>query len=149
MADSLEEACDGADVLIGLSTKGAFTKDIVMKLAEKPIIFAMANPNPEILPEEANLLRDDIIIATGRSDYPNQVNNVMCFPFIFRAALDTRATEINDAMKVAAVNALADIIKTNVLRPDYIIPSPFDPRLLICIPPAIAKAAMESGVAKK
>lgn len=165
-ADTLEEACKGADVIIGLSRKGAFTKEIVESLAEKPIIFAMANPDPEILPEDAKAIRDDIIIATGRSDYPNQVNNVMCFPFIFRAALDVRATEINEEMKSAAVKALAQLVKDSaqmhksvgssdyevkdlVLSPDYIIPSPFDPRLITEISIAVAKAAMDSGVAKK
>ncbi len=160
---TLEEAADGADVLYGLSSKGAFTPEMVRKLAKNPIIFAMANPDPEITPEEANAVRGDVLIATGRSDYPNQVNNVLGFPFIFRGALDVRATTINEDMKKAAVFALAELAREecpdSVCRAygnvkfsfgrDYIIPKPFDPRALLRVAPAVAKAAMESGVARQ
>ncbi|HEY6871601.1 MAG TPA: NADP-dependent malic enzyme [Geobacteraceae bacterium] len=160
---TLEEAADGADVLFGLSSKGAFTKEMVRKLAKDPIIFAMANPDPEIAPEEVKEVRDDVIMATGRSDYPNQVNNVLGFPFIFRGALDVRATAINEEMKKAAVFALAELAREDcpdsVCRaygnvkfsfgPEYIIPKPFDPRALLRVAPAIAKAAVESGVARQ
>ncbi len=160
---TLEEAADGADVLLGLSSKGAFTPEMVRKLAENPIIFAMANPDPEITPEEVKEVRDDVIMATGRSDYPNQVNNVLGFPFIFRGALDVRATAINEEMKKAAVFALAELAREecpdSVCRAygnvtfsfgrEYIIPKPFDPRALLRVAPAIAKAAMESGVARQ
>jgi malate dehydrogenase (oxaloacetate-decarboxylating)(NADP+) len=135
----------------------------VAKMADGPIIFAMANPNPEIRPEEARAGRPNAIIGTGRSDYPNQINNVMCFPFLFRGALDTRATEINEAMKIAAATALAELAREDVpfevlaayqgremkFGPQYIMPTPFDPRLLFRISSAVAKAAMDSGVAKK
>jgi malate dehydrogenase (oxaloacetate-decarboxylating)(NADP+) len=153
-ARTLEEICEGADVLIGVSAPGVFTGKIVKSLAEKPIIFAMANPEPEIRPETAKAYRDDVIIATGRSDYPNQVNNVMCFPFLFRAALDTRATQINEEMKYAAAICLAGLVKKEHPKidkkfgPDYIIPSPFDERIVYEMPVAIAKAANESGVAQ-
>ena len=160
---TLEEAAVGADVLFGLSSKGAFTKEMVKSLAKDPIIFAMANPDPEITPEEAKEVRDDVIIATGRSDYPNQVNNVLGFPFIFRGALDVRATAINEEMKIAAAHALAELAREDcpesVCRAygntkfsfgrEYIIPKPFDPRALLRVAPAIAKAAMESGVARQ
>ncbi|HEX8960311.1 MAG TPA: NADP-dependent malic enzyme [Geobacteraceae bacterium] len=160
---TLEEAADGADVLFGLSSKGAFTKEMVRKLAKNPIIFAMANPDPEITPEEVKEVRGDVIMATGRSDYPNQVNNVLGFPFIFRGALDVRATAINEEMKKAAVFALAELAREDcpdsVCRaygnvkfsfgPEYIIPKPFDPRALLRVAPAIAKAAVESGVARQ
>ncbi|MBT1077322.1 NADP-dependent malic enzyme [Geobacter grbiciae] len=160
---TLEEAATGADVLYGLSSKGAFTPEIVRKLAKNPIIFAMANPDPEISPEEAHAVRGDVLIATGRSDYPNQVNNVLGFPFIFRGALDVRATTINEEMKKAAVFALAELAREecpdSVCRAygnvkfsfgrDYIIPKPFDPRALLRVAPAVAKAAMESGVARQ
>ena len=160
---TLEEAAEGADVLFGLSSKGAFTPEMVRKMAINPIIFAMANPDPEITPEEANAVRDDVLIATGRSDYPNQVNNVLGFPFIFRGALDVRATTINEEMKKAAVYALAELAREecpdSVCRAygnvkfsfgrDYIIPKPFDPRALLRVAPAIAKAAMDSGVARE
>ncbi len=160
---SLEEAMKGADVVFGLSQKGAFTEEMIRSLAPKPIIFAMANPDPEITPEEVARIRDDAIMATGRSDYPNQVNNVLGFPYIFRGALDVRARQINDAMKIAAAQALADLAREDVPddvaaayqgnRPrfgaQYIIPVPFDPRLISAIPVAVAKAAMESGVAQK
>ncbi|MEM1396202.1 MAG: phosphate acyltransferase, partial [Pseudomonadota bacterium] len=159
---TLAEAMDGADVCIGLSVGGAITGDMVASMAKKPIIFVMANPTPEILPEEIKAIRDDAIIATGRSDYPNQVNNVLGFPYIFRGALDARARTINDEMKVACAEALAKLAREDVpdevasaygrrLRygPGYIIPTPFDPRLISEIPPAVAKAAADTGVARK
>lgn len=160
---SLAEALDGADVAFGLSVKGAFTKEMMKRMAANPIVFAMANPDPEITPEELNEIRPDAIIATGRSDYPNQVNNVLGFPFIFRGALDARASRINMEMKIAATNALAQLARQDVpdevaaaysgaelhYGPQYIIPTPFDPRLITTIPPAVAKAAAESGVAQK
>jgi malate dehydrogenase (oxaloacetate-decarboxylating)(NADP+) len=160
---TLEEAANGADVLLGLSSKGAFTPEMIRTMAANPIIFAMANPDPEITPEEAHAVRGDVLIATGRSDYPNQVNNVLGFPFIFRGALDVRATTINEEMKKAAVFALAELAREecpdSVCRAygnvkfafgrDYIIPKPFDPRALLRVAPAIAKAAMDSGVARQ
>ena len=160
---SLDEAFEGADVFIGLSKGNVVTKEMVAKMAPRPIVFAMANPDPEITWEDATGIRTDIIMATGRSDYPNQVNNVLGFPYIFRGALDVRATQINEAMKLAAVKALAELTKTAVpdivnmaynesaiaFGPNYIIPKPLDPRLISTISPAVAKAAMESGVAKK
>ncbi|KAB0669314.1 NADP-dependent malic enzyme [Oryzomonas sagensis] len=160
---TLEEAANGADVLFGLSSKGAFTPEMVRKMAANPIIFAMANPDPEITPEDARAVRGDVLIATGRSDYPNQVNNVLGFPFIFRGALDVRATTINEEMKKAAVFALAELAREecpdSVCRAygnvkfsfgrDYIIPKPFDPRALLRVAPAIARAAMDSGVARQ
>jgi malate dehydrogenase (oxaloacetate-decarboxylating)(NADP+) len=162
-ARTLAEALEGADVFFGLSVKGALTQEMVRAMADRPIIFAMANPDPEITPEEAKAARPDCIIATGRSDYPNQVNNVLGFPFIFRGALDVRASTINDAMKIAAARALAMLAREDVpeevagagagkaLRfgPDYIIPNAFDPRLISRVPPAVAKAAMDSGVARR
>ncbi len=160
---TLEEAFAGADVFIGLSKGNVVTADMVKKMADRPIVFAMANPDPEISWEDAMGAREDIIMATGRSDYPNQVNNVLGFPYIFRGALDVRATGINEAMKLAAVKALAEMARTPV--PDivnmayneknitfgrnYIIPKPLDPRLLVTVAPAVARAAMESGVAQK
>jgi malate dehydrogenase (oxaloacetate-decarboxylating)(NADP+) len=160
---TLEDAAVGCDVMFGLSSKGAFTAEMVRTMATNPIIFAMANPDPEITPEEAHAVRGDVLIATGRSDYPNQVNNVLGFPFIFRGALDVRATTINEEMKKAAVFALAELAREecpdSVCRAygnvkfsfgrDYIIPKPFDPRALLRVAPAIAKAAMESGVARQ
>src|SRR5512141_534568 len=160
---TLEEAAAGADVLFGLSAKGAFTPAMVASMAPNPIIFAMANPDPEITPEDAHAVRGDVLIATGRSDYPNQVNNVLGFPFIFRGALDVRATTINEEMKKAAVFALAELAREecpdSVCRAygnvkfsfgrEYIIPKPFDPRALLRVAPAIAKAAVESGVARQ
>ncbi|AEG02979.1 MULTISPECIES: NADP-dependent malic enzyme [Sinorhizobium] len=160
---TLAEALDGADVFFGLSAKGALSADMVRSMGARPIIFAMANPDPEITPEEVALIRDDAIVATGRSDYPNQVNNVLGFPYIFRGALDVRASTINDAMKIAAAEALANLAKEDVpddvaaayqgnrprFGPQYIIPVPFDPRLISAIPMAVAKAAMETGVARK
>ena len=161
-ARTLAQALEGAVVLFGLSAKGAVTKPMVKSMADKPIIFAMANPDPEITPEEVREVRSDAIIATGRSDYPNQVNNVLGFPYIFRGALDVRASTINDEMKIAAAQALAALAREDVpdemdaayagkrLRygPEYIIPAPFDPRLISVVPAAVAKAAMESGVAR-
>jgi malate dehydrogenase (oxaloacetate-decarboxylating)(NADP+) len=161
---SLAEAIAGADVFLGLSAPRVLTPAMVASMRDRPIVFALANPVPEITPEEVKSLRPDAIVATGRSDYPNQVNNVLCFPFIFRGALDVGATRINQAMKVACVKALADLaraessdIVANAYQaeqdlhfgPDYIIPKPFDPRLLVEIAPAVAKAAMESGVATR
>ena len=161
-ARTLAEAMEGADVFFGLSVKGAVTKDMVKSMAAKPIIFAMANPDPEITAEEVAEVRDDAIMATGRSDYPNQVNNVLGFPFIFRGALDVRASTINMEMKIAAAHALAELAREDVpdevaalygarpkYGPDYIIPVPFDPRLISTVPPAVAKAAMDTGVARK
>jgi malate dehydrogenase (oxaloacetate-decarboxylating)(NADP+) len=160
---TLAEAMVGADIFFGLSVKGALTPEMVASMAKDPIIFAMANPDPEITPEEAHEVRDDVIMATGRSDYPNQVNNVLGFPYIFRGALDVRATTINLEMKLAAVKALAELAQEDVpdevaaayegARPrfgrEYIIPAPFDPRLISVVPSAVASAAMESGVARK
>jgi malate dehydrogenase (oxaloacetate-decarboxylating)(NADP+) len=160
---TLAEAMDGADVVFGLSQKGAFSEDMIRSMADRPIIFAMANPDPEITPEEVARIRDDAIMATGRSDYPNQVNNVLGFPYIFRGALDVHASTINEEMKIAAAQALASLAKEDVpddvaaayqgnrprFGPQYIIPVPFDPRLISAIPVAVAKAAMESGVARK
>ena len=160
---TLAEAVDGADCFLGLSVKGAMTPEMVASMADNPIIFAMANPDPEIKPEEIKAVRSDAIIATGRSDYPNQVNNVLGFPYIFRGALDVRARGINEEMKVAAATALAELAREDVpdevaaayhgQRPkfgrDYIIPTPFDPRLISFIPPAVAQAAMDTGVARK
>ncbi|WP_234730915.1 NADP-dependent malic enzyme [Acidocella facilis] len=161
-ARTLAEAIEGADVFYGLSVAGALTKEMVKKMAKQPIIFAMANPDPEITPEDALEAAPDAIIATGRSDYANQVNNVLGFPFIFRGALDVRATTINEEMKMAAARALADLARQQVhedvaaaygvthhFGPDYIIPTPFDPRLIETLPPAVAQAAMDSGVARK
>ncbi len=162
-ARTLEEAMKGADVFFGLSVAGAVTKKMVKSMAKNPIIFAMANPDPEITPEEVREVREDAIIATGRSDYPNQVNNVLGFPYIFRGALDVRATTINDEMKIACAQALAELAREDVpdevdaayagehlvYGPDYIIPVPFDPRLMSSIPPRIAQAAMDSGVARQ
>ncbi len=162
-ARTLAQAMEGADVFLGLSTGGALTQAMVESMADKPIIFAMANPQPEITPAEVKEVRADAVIATGRSDYPNQINNVLGFPYIFRGALDVRASTINDAMKIAAAHALADLAREDVpdevnaayrgrnLRygPEYIIPAPFDPRLIKAIPQAVAQAAMDSGVARK
>jgi malate dehydrogenase (oxaloacetate-decarboxylating)(NADP+) len=159
---SLSEAFENADVFIGLSKGNVVTREMVAKMAPRPIVFAMANPDPEITWEDATAVRNDIIMATGRSDYPNQVNNVLGFPYIFRGALDVRATRINEAMKLAAVKALAELTKTPVpdivnmaynesaiaFGPNYIIPKPLDPRLITAVSPAVARAAMESGVAK-
>ncbi|MGV2978185.1 NADP-dependent malic enzyme [Roseibium alexandrii] len=162
-ARSLYDALKGADVFFGVSVKGALTPDMLRVMAPNPVIFAMANPDPEITPEEAAEVRDDAIVATGRSDYPNQVNNVLGFPYIFRGALDVQAITINDDMKVACANALAELAREEVpdevaaayrgnrpkFGPEYIIPVPFDPRLIHAIPPAVAQAAMDSGVARR
>src|SRR5262244_3145441 len=161
-ARTLEQAMIDADVFFGLSAKGAVTQDMVKMMAPQPIIFAMANPDPEITVEEVAAVRNDAIMATGRSDYPNQVNNVLGFPYIFRGALDVRATTINMEMKIAAAQALAQLAREDVpdevavaygtrpkYGPDYIIPVPFDPRLISAIPPAVAKAAMDTGAARK
>ncbi|HEX7759222.1 MAG TPA: NADP-dependent malic enzyme [Caulobacteraceae bacterium] len=162
-ARTLAEAMKGADVVFGLSVKGALTQDMVKSMAPNPIIFAMANPDPEITPEEVHAVRPDAIVATGRSDYANQVNNVLGFPYIFRGALDVRARRVNMEMKIACANALAALAREDVpdevaaayhgrhLRfgPQYIIPSPFDPRLIWYIPPFVAQAAMDTGVARK
>lgn len=159
---TLTEALVGADVFMGLSAAGAVSQDMVRGMAPRPIIFAMANPDPEITPPEAKAARPDAIVATGRSDYPNQVNNVLGFPFIFRGALDVRATGITEEMKIAAANALAELARQQVpeevaqaygvqhsFGPDYIIPAPFDPRLMEIVPAAVAQAAMDSGVATR
>src|SRR3982751_5387379 len=162
-ARSLADAMVGCDVFLGLSAKGALTPDMVRSMAARPIIFAMANPDPEITPEDAKAVRGDVIVATGRSDYPNQVNNVLGFPYIFRGALDVRATTINEAMKIAAAEAIAALAREDVpdevatayrgarpvYGPEYIIPSPFDPRLISRVSAAVAEAAMKSGVARK
>ena len=158
----LGDVIQGADIFIGLSAGGVLSQEMVAQMAPKPIIFAMANPDPEITPEEVKAVRSDAVIATGRSDYPNQVNNVLCFPFIFRGALDVQATTINDAMKIAAAEAIAALARAEVpdkvaaafmgerptFGPGYIIPAPFDPRLLPHVSAAVAKAAMDSGVAR-
>jgi malate dehydrogenase (oxaloacetate-decarboxylating)(NADP+) len=161
-ARTLEDAASGADVLLGLSAKGAFSPELIKSMADNPIIFAMANPDPEITPEEVTRIRPDAIMATGRSDYPNQVNNVLGFPYIFRGALDVRASEINDAMKIAASNAIAELAREDVpdevsaaygkplqFGREYIIPAPFDPRLIVRVSSAVARAAMDSGVAQR
>ncbi len=160
-ARTLAEAIEGSDVVFGLSVKGAITRAMVASMADKPIVFAMANPDPEITPEDARAASPHAIIATGRSDYPNQVNNVLGFPFIFRGALDARASTINDAMKIAAAEALAKLAREDVpdevhtssghklaFGPEYIIPNAFDPRLISWVPPAVARAAMDTGVAR-
>jgi len=161
-ARSLGDAIVDADVFLGLSKADVLKPDMVAKMADRPLIFALANPVPEILPAEAKAVRPDCVIATGRSDYPNQVNNVLCFPFIFRGALDVGATTINDEMKLACVKAIAELAQAEQndvvasayggeelnFGPDYIIPKPFDPRLIVRIAPAVAKAAMDSGVAR-
>ena len=159
---TLSEAMVGADVFLGVSVKGAVTQDMVKNMAENPVIFAMANPDPEITPEEAHEVRDDAIVATGRSDYPNQVNNVLGFPYLFRGALDIHARAINDEMKIACARALAELAREDVpdevalaygkklsFGRDYIIPTPFDPRLIYRIPPAVAQAGMTTGAARR
>ncbi len=162
-ARKLADVIDGADVFLGLSAGGVLKKEMVAKMAAKPLIFALANPNPEILPEDVKAVRDDAIVATGRTDYPNQVNNVLCFPFMFRGALDCGATTINREMELAAVHAVAELARAEQSEvvsaaygtgnlsfgPEYLIPKPFDPRLIVNIAPAVAKAAMESGVASR
>lgn len=159
---TLEDAMEGADVFLGVSVKGAVTQDMVKSMADNPVIFAMANPDPEITPEEAHEVRVDAIVATGRSDYPNQVNNVLGFPYLFRGALDIHARAINDEMKIACAHALARLAREDVpdevalaygkslsFGRDYIIPTPFDPRLIHRIPPAVAKVGMDTGVARR
>ena len=159
---SLAEAMVDADVFLGVSVKGAVTQDMVKEMAENPVIFAMANPDPEITPEEAHEVRSDAIVATGRSDYPNQVNNVLGFPYLFRGALDIHARAINDEMKIACARALAELAREDVpdevalaygtklsFGRDYIIPTPFDPRLIHRIPPAVARAGMDTGAARR
>ena len=159
---SLEEAMRGADVFLGVSAKGAVTQEMVASMADNPVIFAMANPDPEITPEDAHAVRPDAIVATGRSDYPNQVNNVLGFPYLFRGALDVHARAINDEMKIACAEALAKLARLDVpdevamaygrkltFGRDYIIPTPFDPRLIHVIPPAVARAGMETGAARR
>ena len=159
----LGEAIDGADIFLGLSTGGVLKPEMVAKMAKQPIVFALSNPTPEIMPELARAARPDVIMATGRSDYPNQVNNVLCFPFIFRGALDVGATSITEEMKLASVRAIADLAQAELadevamafkdqnlsFGPEYLIPKPFDPRLIMKIAPAVARAAMESGVATR
>jgi malate dehydrogenase (oxaloacetate-decarboxylating)(NADP+) len=162
-ARTLDQAIEGADIFLGLSGPGVLQPEMVSKMAERPLIFALSNPVPEILPEQVMAVREDAIIATGRSDYPNQVNNVLCFPYIFRGALDVGATRINEEMKIACVHALAELAKEEApdtvvaaytgeeltFGPEYLIPKPFDPRLMIKLAPAIARAAMETGVATR
>ncbi|WP_334170152.1 NADP-dependent malic enzyme [Zoogloea sp.] len=162
-ARTLGEVIEGADVFLGLSAGGVLKPEMVAKMAARPLIMALANPTPEILPEEVRKVRDDALMATGRSDYPNQVNNVLCFPFIFRGALDVGATTITDQMKLAAVRAIAELARAEAsdivvaaygenvsgFGPEYIIPKPFDPRLIVKIAPEVARAAMESGVATR
>ena len=160
---TLAQAIVGADIFLGLSAGGVLKKEMVATMAKNPLIFALANPNPEILPEDVKAVRDDAIIATGRTDYPNQVNNVLCFPYIFRGALDCGATTITDEMEIAAVHAIAELAQaeqsevvaaayagvTLSFGPEYLIPKPFDPRLMMKIAPAVAKAAADSGVASR
>jgi malate dehydrogenase (oxaloacetate-decarboxylating)(NADP+) len=160
---SLADAMRGADVVFGLSVKDTISQDMIKSMAKQPIVFAMSNPDPEIQPEAVQAVRDDAIIATGRSDYPNQINNVLGFPYIFRGALDVRATTVNEEMKIAAAMALAELAREAVpdvvadayggrvrsFGPDYIVPAPFDPRLIEKIPLAVARAAMVTGVARR
>ena len=162
-ARTLSDVIGDADIFLGLSAPGVLKPDHVKRMAKDPVILALANPTPEIMPEEVKAIRDDAIMATGRSDYPNQVNNVLCFPYIFRGALDVGATAINEEMKVACVKAIADLAmaeqdeivikamggEAKIFGPEYIIPSPFDPRLISIIAPAVAKAAMDTGVASR
>ncbi len=160
---TLADAVKGTDLFLGLSTANMLSKEMLATMADNPIVFAMANPNPEITYEDAMATRNDLIFATGRSDYPNQINNVLGFPFIFRGALDVRATTINEEMKLAASRALAALAKEPVpyavleaynvdsltFGKDYIIPKPLDPRLISCVASCVAKAAMDSGVARR
>src|SRR5690554_3318131 len=162
-ARTLSDIIGDADVFLGLSAGGVLKPEMVKRMAPRPLILALANPNPEILPEDAHAVRDDVVMATGRSDYPNQVNNVLCFPYIFRGALDVGATAINEEMKMAAVRAIAGLAReepsdvaaraysgeTPVFGPDFLIPSPFDPRLILRIAPAVAEAACRTGVATR
>lgn len=144
---SLEEVIEGADVFIGVSVAGALTKEMVGKMAKDPVIFAMANPNPEIMPEDAHAAGASVV-GTGRSDFPNQVNNVLAFPGIFRGALDVRATHINEEMKIAAVEAIASLVSDEELSAEYVIPAPFDARVAPAVAKAVAKATMETGVSR-
>ena len=160
---TLDEVIDGADLFLGLSGPGVLTPEMVGRMAERPIIFALANPTPEILPDAARAVAPDAIIATGRSDFPNQVNNVLCFPFIFRGALDAGATEINDRMQIACIEGIADLARQTTsaeaariykgeqltFGADYLIPKPFDPRLSAVVSSAVAKAAQDTGVASR
>lgn len=146
-AGSLAEVIKGADVFIGVSAPGTLTGDMVRTMAKDPVVFACANPTPEIFPEEA-LAAGAAVVSTGRSDYPNQVNNVLCFPGIFRGALDVRASDINDAMKIAAAKAIAGLVSDEELRADYILPKAFDPRVKDAVAAAAAAAARETGVAR-
>src|SRR5690606_39256599 len=162
-ARTLADVCVDADIFLGCSAPGVMTADMVKTMAPQPQILALANPEPEIRPEVAKAVRPDAIIATGRSDYPNQVNNVLCFPFIFRGAMDVGATVINEEMKLACVRAIAELAQAEQnedvatayegqdlgFGPDFIIPKPFDPRLIIKVAPAVAQAAMDSGVARR
>ncbi len=159
---TLSDAMAGADVFIGVSGPGLVSQDMVRSMAPNPVVFALANPTPEILPEEAHAVRDDVIMATGRSDYPNQVNNVLCFPFLFRGALDVRSRSINHEMQIAAAHAIADLARQPVpevvkdaydmqdisFGPNYILPTPLDPRLSDFVSPAVAAAAVDSGAAR-
>ena len=160
----LGEIIAGADVFLGLSAAGVLKQEMVAKMGPRPLVLALANPTPEIMPEEVKAVRDDAVIATGRSDYPNQVNNVLCFPFIFRGALDVGATTITKEMEVACVHAIAQLAREEqsdivasaygitsdlAFGPEYLIPKPFDPRLIVRIAPAVAEAAMASGVATR
>ncbi|KJV56196.1 malic enzyme, NAD binding domain protein [Orientia chuto str. Dubai] len=160
---TLKEAILGADLFLGLSVKGALTQEMLATMANKPIVFALANPDPEIMPDEVKFVRSDAIVATGRSDFSNQINNVIVFPYIFRGALDVMATTINNSMKIAAAKGIAllatqsvpdSVTKAHLGRKmkygfDYILPSPFDPRLIYTIPPLVADAAIQTGVARK
>jgi malate dehydrogenase (oxaloacetate-decarboxylating)(NADP+) len=160
---TLADVIEGADLFLGLSGPGVLTRDMVARMAEKPVVFALANPTPEILPDEVRAVAPDAIIATGRSDFPNQVNNVLCFPFIFRGALDVGATEINDAMQIACIEGIAALARATTSAEaaaayqgeqltfgrDYLIPKPFDPRLMAVVAGAVAKAACASGVATR
>ena len=162
-ARTIEDAMNNADIFLGLSFAGLVSQDMVKSMADRPLILAMANPTPEIMPEEIKAVRDDAIIATGRSDYPNQVNNVLCFPFLFRGALDVGATTINEEMKIACVHAIANLAKAEstdvvakyyqgeslIYGSEYILPKPFDPRLVTAVAPAVAQAAIDSGVATR
>ena len=161
-ARTLAEVIDGADAFLGLSAAGVLKPEMVASMNERPLIFALANPSPEILPEDVKAVRDDAVMATGRTDYPNQVNNVLCFPYIFRGALDAGASTITDEMEIAAVHAIAELAQAEqsevvavayageklAFGPEYLIPKPFDPRLMIKIAPAVAQAAVDSGVAR-
>lgn len=147
-ARTLAEAVKGADVFLGLSVKDALSPEMVKTMAVAPLIFALANPNPEITPEAALAVAPEAVVATGRSDYPNQINNVLGFPYIFRGALDVRASQINEQMKQAAAHALAELARKDGLSKDKIVPSPFDPRLIDTVPPAVARAACETGAAR-